>query len=361
MLTNTAYRLHTEKKLTVGFFGGSITEGAGATSWNSTSWRANITRYLKETYPEAEITAINAAVGGTGTDLGFFRCEHDLLQYNPNLVFIEFAVNDSGISSEEQFKCYESCLRQIMTKDPTTEIVCVFTITKEIEQKLLTFGDFRSRTAQTTLAYHYGLDMVNIGEHLRMAVAMNGGDWMKYTIDNVHPNDEGYLILTEAMKNALIRLLAETPDTLTARAIPAPYCEEETIPYGKLVEMRDLVDHAEGWHFVDKPFKWRFPHYVTADGIGSELTYEFDGRNFGLYYIADKDTGMIELTLDDKETKIVSTWDEACKSYSRGSYAIPFKNLEKGHHTVTLRVSEKKDAESLGNKISIFALLVGEN
>ena len=37
------------------------------------------------------------------------------------------------------------------------------------------------------------------------------------------------------------------------------------------------------------------------------------------------------------------------------------KNLEKGHHTVTLRVSEKKDAESLGNKISVFALLVGEN
>ena len=49
MLTNTAYRLHHDKKLTIGFFGGSITEGAGATSWDGTSWRANITRDLKET------------------------------------------------------------------------------------------------------------------------------------------------------------------------------------------------------------------------------------------------------------------------------------------------------------------------
>ena len=74
MLTNTAYRLHHDKKLTIGFFGGSITEGAGATSWDGTSWRANITRDLKETYPDAEITAVNAAIGGTGTDLGLYRC-----------------------------------------------------------------------------------------------------------------------------------------------------------------------------------------------------------------------------------------------------------------------------------------------
>ena len=358
MLKNTAYRLQHEKKLTVGFFGGSITEGTGASSLHQTSWRANITRYLKETYPEAEITAVNAAVGGTGTDLGLFRLGHDLLQYHPNLVFIEFATNDSENPRDEQFKCYESCLRQILTKDPTTEIVCVFTITKYIEEKLLTFGDFDSRTAQTILAYHYGLDMVNLGEHLRMAVAKNGGDWMKYTIDNVHPNDDGYLVMTEAMKNALVRLLAETPDALQEKAVPAPYCEESVIPYGDLVEMRDIIGGVDGWTFVDKPFKWRFPHYVSADGIGSELTYEFEGRDFGIYHVADNESGILEMTLDGKETKLVCLWDEACKGYSRGSYKIPFKNLEKGRHTVKLRVSEQKHAESLGNKCSIFALLV---
>ncbi|MGN1096044.1 MAG: SGNH/GDSL hydrolase family protein, partial [Eubacteriales bacterium] len=229
MLTNTAYRLNREKKLTIGFFGGSVTEGAGASSWDETSWRANITRDLKETYPDAEITAVNAAIGGTGTDLGLYRCEHDLLQYNPNLVFIEFAANDSLLTPDEQFKCYESCLRQILSKDPTTEIVVVFTMTKYFEEKLLTFGDFRSRTAETMLAYHYGLDMINIGEHFRMVVAANGGDWMKYTVDNVHPNDEGYLILTEAMKRELSRLLTEIPDALTAKTLPSPYCEKDTI------------------------------------------------------------------------------------------------------------------------------------
>ena len=358
MLTNTAYRLHHDKKLTIGFFGGSITEGAGATSWDGTSWRANITRDLKETYPDAEITAVNAAIGGTGTDLGLYRCKHDLLQYDPNLVFIEFATNDSILAPDEQFKCYESCLRQILEKDPTTEIVVVFTMTKAIEEKLLTYGDFRSRTAEAILAYHYGLDMINIGEHFRMVIAANGGDWMKYTTDNTHPNDEGYLILTKAMKRELSRLLTEIPDALTARKIPAPYCEKCTIPFGKIVEVRDRIEGVKVWHFVDKPFKKRFPYYVSASGIGSEMTYEFEGRDFGLYWIMDNESGMLELTLDGKETKTVSAWDKYCKSFSRAGYVFPFKNLEKGHHTITLRVSDKKDAESLGNNISLFAFLV---
>ena len=223
---------------------------------------------------------------------------------------------------------------------------------------MLTYGDFRSRTAEAILAYHYGLDMINIGEHFRMVIAANGGDWMKYTTDNTHPNDEGYLILTKAMKRELSRLLTEIPDALTARKIPAPYCEKSTIPFGKIVEVRDLIEGVKGWHFVDKPFKKRFPYYVSASGIGSEMTYEFEGRDFGLYWIMDNESGMLELTLDGKETKTVSAWDKYCKSFSRAGYVFPFKNLEKGHHTITLRVSDKKDAESLGNNISLFAFLV---
>ncbi len=46
MLANTAYRLNKKKKLTVGFLGGSNTEGAGATSWDNTSWRGLVTAEL---------------------------------------------------------------------------------------------------------------------------------------------------------------------------------------------------------------------------------------------------------------------------------------------------------------------------
>ena len=275
MLTNTAYRIHCLKKLTIGFFGGSITEGAGASIWDETSWRARITKHLREIYPETEINAVNAAIGGTGTDLGLYRCGKDLLSHNPNLVFIEFAVNDQNLPYEEQVKGYESCLRQILEKDPTTEIVCVFTATKSTEEKILKLGHLGSRTAQTILAYHYGLDMVDIGDHLRLAVAAAGGDWKKYTTDETHPNDDGYAIYTEVMKKALENLLSEIPDSLSVKEIPAPYAKGEVLK-GTVVEAKEFLDCSEGFSFVDKPFKKRFPYYVSADQVGSTMTVNFD-------------------------------------------------------------------------------------
>lgn len=357
MLNNTIYRIKKEKKLTVGYFGGSITEGAGATSWDGTSWRGLLNKHLKETYPDTEFTEVMAAIGGTGTDFGLCRCGHDLLSGKPDLVFIEFATNDSTFSYEEQMTGYENCLRQILSYDDTVDIVCVFTITKAIEKKLLETGAFSSRAVEETLAHHYGLHTVNIGEHLRIAVQNADGDWLRYTTDEVHPNDDGYIVCANAMKDALARLLdGETPEAVIHHAIPRQL-SHETLVNGRMIELGEFEDCLHGFSFVNKRFKRRFPHYYRADGVGSTIDLAFEGTGFGLYWLMDKDSGCIEITLDGKETKTVSAWDTYCKSYSRAGYVFPFKNLENTKHTVHIRVSEEKTPESLGNEIAIHAFL----
>ena len=357
MLKNTIYRLKTEKKLRIGYFGGSITEGAGATDWNKTSWRARITAYLKETYPEADITEIMAAVGGTGTDLGLCRCEHDLLSGDPDLVFIEFATNDSTMSPAEQMSGYENCLRQILNFKNTIDIVCVFSATQGTENLIRKTGDFSSRSIEATLAHYYGLPTADPGDMLRCKVAAASGDWLKYTTDCTHPNDEGYLIYTDVMKNALNAWLSEeTPDSLQIHEIPNPLSSADLTP-GKLIEVHDCPETLSDFTFINKPFKKRFPYYYKANGIGSTIRYTFEGTGFGLYWIMDDNSGSVSITLDGNETKTLLAWDEYCKSFSRGSYVFPFKNLEYGKHTVEIRVSDEKHPESKGNDISIFAFL----
>ena len=357
MLKNTIYRLNKEKKLRIGYFGGSITEGSGATSWGKTSWRARITAYLKEKYPEAEITEIMAAVGGTGTDLGLCRCAHDLLSGDPDLVFIEFATNDSFMPFTEQISGYENCLRQILNFKNTVDIVCVFSATQGTEKLIRETGDFSSRTAEATLAHYYGFPTADPGDMLRTKVALAGGDWLKYTVDATHPNDEGYLIYTDVMKNALDSWLsAPTPDALQAREIPKPLSTADLTP-GKLTELSDCAEALDGFTYIDRPFKHRFPHYFKADGIGSSIHYTFEGTCFGLYWIMDDQSGAVTVTLDGKETQTLFAWDEYCKSFSRGSYVFPFKNLEYGTHTVDIRVCDEKHPESKGNDIAIFAFL----
>lgn len=58
-----------------------------------------ITDWLKQQYSNVQFTSINSGIGGTGSDLGVFRTERDVLQYHPDLVFVEFAVNDAKTDS----------------------------------------------------------------------------------------------------------------------------------------------------------------------------------------------------------------------------------------------------------------------
>ena len=258
---------------------------------------------------------------------------------------------------KEQMPCYENCLRQILNYDDTVDIVVVFTITKDLETKLLETGSFSSRAIQETLAHHYGLPTVNIGEHLRVAVANAGGDWLKYTTDTVHPNDDGYIVCAEVMKTALAKMLdGETPDAIVHHEIPAQL-SHETLLNGRMVELGEYTDTMQGFTFINKRFKRRFPYYYKADGIGSTIELSFKGTGFGIYWLMDKDSGCVSVTLDGKETVILSAWDPYCKSYSRAGYQFPFKGLEDTEHTVKICVVDQKDPESLGNAIAIHAFL----
>ena len=357
MLKNTIYRLKKDKKLRVGYFGGSITEGAGATEWDRTSWRARLTAHLRAAYPDAEITEIMAAVGGTGTDLGLCRCEHDLLSGDPDLVFIEFATNDHDFPYREQLRGYENCLRQILGFKNTVDIVCVFSATQSTEKLIWEKGNFGSRSVQATLAAHYGLPTVDPGEALRYAVAVSGGDWLRYTTDATHPNNEGYGIYTDVMVKMLERELeGEIPDSLSEREIPEPLCREPLVP-GRMIDLCECEDILGEFTFENRRFKRRFPHYYTANGVGSTIRYSFEGTGFGLYAIMDDESGILDITVDG-ETRSFCLWDEYCKSFSRGGYHFAFRDLPAGTHSVEIRVSDRKHPESKGFKASVYAFLI---
>src|SRR4051812_42139077 len=105
----------------IAYFGGSITAQEG--------WRPKTLAYFQKTYPNAKITQINAAIGGTGSDLGVFRLKHDVLDFKPDLLFVEFAVNDGGQSPANIFKYMEGIVRQTWKELPNCDICYVYTVT----------------------------------------------------------------------------------------------------------------------------------------------------------------------------------------------------------------------------------------
>jgi len=59
--------------LNVVFFGASLTWGSNATDPQLTSYRARVSQQMTKAYPQAHFTFRDAAIGGTGSQLGVFR------------------------------------------------------------------------------------------------------------------------------------------------------------------------------------------------------------------------------------------------------------------------------------------------
>jgi lysophospholipase L1-like esterase len=85
---NLRRKLSVDKKVSIAYFGGSITQGQGASNRAVTSWRPLTTAWFKTNFPQATVVEIDASWGATGSDLGAFRCTRDVCSKNPDRVFI---------------------------------------------------------------------------------------------------------------------------------------------------------------------------------------------------------------------------------------------------------------------------------
>ena len=353
-LGRTMERLRRGQPLVVGYFGGSITEGGGASDASKTSWRARTTAWLRETFPKSAVAEVNAAIGGTGSDLGAFRLERDLLKRRPDLVFLEFAVNDHGANHEDRtLRAMEGIVRQIYRANPAAEIVFVYTATKA------TVAPYEQGSVPNTVAWHqrvaghYGLASINVGKTLWQAIRDNKGTWETLTTDTVHPNDAGYAVYAEDVRQFLLRHRDDRPRP--AARMPAPLVKNP-LENGRLVDAWEA--RAPGWRKEEQSLAGRFPHRLAGSTPGTELRFRFTGTAIGLYWLIAPDSGDIEWSIDGSAPRRASSWDRYALQFTRANYLLLRDDLAHGEHELRLRILPDKQPESKGTWVRIGAFLV---
>lgn len=162
-LQNTYAKWVHGEPITVAYYGGSVTYGTGASNPSEKTWRALVTRWLEEHHPDGEVKEINAALGGTGSMLGAYRVERDVIPYQPDLVFIEFAINDTYClnTPDEIRRYYEAIVRRLRESNPYCDIVAVYS-TDAI--RCSSSPLYAQAAAQEEVAVHYNLPSINMGK-----------------------------------------------------------------------------------------------------------------------------------------------------------------------------------------------------
>src|ERR1043165_8112952 len=87
--------------------------------------------WFRQQYPGNQFEEIMAAVSGTGSDFGACRVQQHVIDHQPDLVFIEFAVNDNRMLMKFVRETMEGIVRQIYKQNKYTDICVIYTFSAE--------------------------------------------------------------------------------------------------------------------------------------------------------------------------------------------------------------------------------------
>ena len=339
-------------RVTVAYLGGSITEANG--------WRPQTTAWLRQHYPKADFAEVNAAIGGTGSDLGVFRLDHDVLAHRPDLVFIEFAVNDGGAPPEQIYRCMEGIVRQVRRADPATDICFVYTMHDGMLRDLAASRLPRSASAMEFIVDHYGIPSIHLAQEA--ARRINAGEWVftapkpevpadpakgvgarpAFAPDSCHPFAEtGHRLYTEAIGRSFVAM--ESLGRPGPRPLPVPFTPDNH-ENAKLIPLSAAL-LGDGWQTLDlqtdpigRHFAQRLPVLWRADKPGATLSFTFHGRSAAIYDLLGPDGGELEVLVDDQPARLVRRFDAYCTYHRLGTTAV-LSQTETGDHTVTVRLT----------------------
>lgn len=284
-LNNSMTKLNgtSDEKARVLFIGGSITAGNGATS--ETGGYAKLTgEWLKSTYGA---TYTISALGGTGSDLANARISYLMDTHTPDIVFVEYAVNDScNAVDDDGYKYYqkstEGIVRTILEKNPNADIILVNTMHKYMYEDYYDSGKLHPTIlAKDEIARAFDLGLVNVGKQAAMNVLSGSAAWADYFgTDNCHPNDGGATQYADTIKEYVERAVSGYNSLLVRSAAPANAVNRDGYYFkGSLAP----IANASGIESWTKGSNQTDGHYLYTTRGADSITYTFSGNGIGIF------------------------------------------------------------------------------
>ncbi|MEH7273853.1 SGNH/GDSL hydrolase family protein [Neobacillus vireti] len=192
--------------VTIAYIGGSITQGAGAKPIHTHSYAYQSYLRFREMFGKdngKNVHFIKAGVGGTPSELGMIRYERDILrdgEVAPDIVIVEFAVNDAG--DETEGICYESLCLKILSSENKPAVILLFSVFE---------NDWNLQDRLSPVGAHYELPMVSVKEAVveQFRLTREEGNIItkrQFFYDIYHPTNDGHTV----MGDCLAYLFSET-------------------------------------------------------------------------------------------------------------------------------------------------------
>lgn len=336
------------EQVTIACIGGSITQGtiSNGSSDNEVGFKkcyADIFfEWWEQTFPQADFNFINAGIGATGSYIGVHRVQEDVLDYEPDLVLVEFSVNDS--SSNTSKVTYDNLVRRILQAENHPAVMLLF------------MGQTNGSNAQDVhvlVGFNYKLPMVSYANVISDMMTNNIFTDKQLSGDVTHPSALGHAITGEILWRYLNSVYVQMdsfgdPEPFNASAVTYEVYQDAEILDNQTIVPDDLGTFTESSQFYVFPNDW-----TCEEGDGN-LTFTLTCRNLGLLYYCTTDglSGQFEVYVDGERVATLN----ADFSGGWGNYAEArevYSSSEAAEHTIVIRKAE----DSTGDVFTVLGLM----
>lgn len=310
-----------KKTANIVYLGGSITYGVGASS-SANNWVGKVSKYLDETYSDVSFNHYNKGMGGTGSNYGLLRFKRDVISLKPDMLFIEFAVNDYGQPAENVKRYLESMLLTLENQCEQVPYV-MFVLTPMYQNNAIV----NNREPHIAVADYYGLPYIDILSDINSKD--NPTEYIQSILkDHAHPNDAGY----EYYSNLII-------DSLSKGNFARPQQKEQKLVESSRVTLCDFLPaatqkHSDGWT--------QSGSILSADAEGETVTLDFVGKTIGISSYILPQGGRYTINIDGND---VATRDSYTEVANQPGLAYVNFDLEDKSHTLTITTAGKSNYE----------------
>jgi len=362
-LQNCCLKFLKEKKGTVAFMGGSITENPG--------WRNMVCKYLQESFPETEFTFIHAGISSTGTTPGAFRLDRDVLSKGTvDLLFEEAAVNDrtNFFNGTAQIRGMEGIIRHARTNNPYMDIVVMHFASPDNS------ADYRNSMVPEVIrnhekvAEHYQVASINLASEVTDRIDAGEFSW-ENDFKDLHPSVFGQQIYFRSIKELIYKSLKQIDTTRLPVLYTMPpaldkysYCNGTYVPVreAKIIQKWRVDDN---WMPNDNvATRKQYVHIpaLIAEEAGAKMRFSFSGNAVGICVLAGPDAGIIEYRIDNQPFRKMDLFTKWSRSLHLPWYIMLGEQLGSKKHTLQIRTISDRNPESLGNACRIVHFLVNK-
>lgn len=341
-LADAMKRAQAGEKITIGTIGGSITQGTAASTTDE-RYANRALQWWAKAFPKAQLDFVNAGIGATDSYIGVHRVDADLLSKKPDVVIVEFSVNDTDAALNLQ--TYDSLVRKILQAENHPAVILLFT-TQEDGTSL--------QDTHMQIGSAYNLPMISYKNAVLPEIEAGKFTWKDISPDNIHPNSVGHGIIGELLWSYFNSVYAKLDqiDTSDLTFTAAPVTKD-LYAKGQLLDSKTLTPKTmQG--FEQAEVSNQFPNDWTTKE-GGELTFEVTGSNIGILYYktVDGKSGQYCVYVDDRLIQVLDgDFTGGWGNYAQAQQV--YTSDTPSTHTVTIKQLEGTDL----TQFTVLGLLV---